>query len=154
MNKLPWLTAGVLLIHSIHFEALAEQSDGVIRIKSSHSVAATADKLESALLEKGMTLFKRISHADGAAKVGVELGPTELVIFGNPAVGAPLMRCGQIAGLDLPQKALVYEDAAGVVWFAYNDPNYIVQRHDITGCDEVVDKIAKALHNFSQAATR
>jgi len=154
MNKLRWLTAGFLLIISIHFQVLAEGSDGVIHIKSMHSVAASADKLEAALVEKGMTLFKRISHSDGAAKAGLELRPTELVIFGNPVVGTPLMQCAQLAGLDLPQKALIYQDEAGVVWFAYNDPKYIAQRHNITGCDKVVDKISNALHNFSQAATR
>lgn len=154
MNKLRWSIAGFLLIHSIHFQVLAEDSDGVVRVKSMHSVAASVDKLESALSAKGMTIFKRISHSDGAAKAGLELRPTELVIFGNPVVGTPLMQCGQLAGLDLPQKALIYEDEAGVVWFAYNDPKYIAQRHNITGCDDVIDKISKALHNFAQAATR
>ena len=70
MNKLRWLTASFLLINSIHFQALAEESDGVIRIKSMHNVAATADKLGAVLVAKGMTLFKRISHSDGAAKAG------------------------------------------------------------------------------------
>jgi uncharacterized protein (DUF302 family) len=154
MNKLRWLIAGFLLIQSIHFPVLAEDSDGVIRVKSMHSVAASVDKLESALLAKGMTIFKQISHSNGAAKAGFEIRPTELVIFGNPVVGTPLMQCAQLAGLDLPQKALIYEDEAGVVWFAYNDPKYIAQRHNITGCDKVVDKISNALHNFSQAATR
>ncbi len=154
MKKLRWLIASLLLLNSVHFQVLAEDSDGVIRIKSMHNVAATADKLGVTLVAKGMTIFKRISHSDGAANAGLDLRSTELVIFGNPVVGTPLMQCAQLAGLDLPQKALVYEDEAGMVWFAYNDPKYIAQRHDITGCDEVVDKISKALNDFAQAATR
>lgn len=144
---------GVLLLYLVNSQVLAEQSAGVIRVKSKHSVAATVDKLESALASKGMTIFKRVSHSDGAARVGLELRPTELMIFGNPKVGTPLMQCQQLAALDLPQKALVYEDENGQVWFAYNDPAYIAGRHNISGCDAVVTKISKALANFSRAAT-
>jgi uncharacterized protein (DUF302 family) len=117
-------------------------------------VADTVDRLESALKSKGMTIFKRVSHSDGATKVGLELRPTELLIFGNPRVGTPLMQCQQLAALDLPQKALVYEDENGQVWYAYNDPEYIAYRHNIVGCDEVVSKISKALSNFSRLATQ
>jgi uncharacterized protein (DUF302 family) len=138
----------------MNYQALAQHSDGIIRIKSMHSVTVTVNKLESALKSKGMTIFKRVSHSAGAAKVGLELRPTELMIFGNPKVGSPLMQCQQLAALDLPQKALVYEDEEGQVWFAYNDPQYIADRHNITGCDDVVDKISNALASFSRAATR
>ncbi len=154
MNSTHLSAVGFLLFYLINTQAFAEQSDGVIRIKSMHSVSVTLDKLESALRSKGMTIFKRVSHSGGAAKVGLELRPTELLIFGNPEVGTPLMQCKQIAALDLPQKALVYEDKEGQVWFAYNDPKYIADRHNITGCDDVVNKISKALYNFSRAATR
>lgn len=154
MNKTQLSAAGFLLFFLISYQALAEHSDGVIRIKSMHSVTVTVNKLESALNSKGMTIFKRISHSASAEKIGLELRPTELLIFGNPKVGSPLMQCQQLAALDLPQKALVYEDEEGQVWFAYNDPKYIVQRHDITGCNEVVDKISKALKNFSAVATQ
>ena len=110
--------------------------------------------LESALKSKGMTIFKRVSHSAGAAKVGLELRSTELLIFGNPKVGTLLMQCQQLAALDLPQKALVYEDENGQVWYAYNDPEYIAYRHNVVGCDDVVSKISKALFNFSKAATQ
>ena len=127
---------------------------GLINLKSSHDVKNTADRLETVLKEKGMNIFLRINHTEGARKMGQELRPTELVIFGNPKVGTPLMQCQQLAALDLPQKALVYEDENGQVWFAYNDPEYIADRHNISGCDDVVSKISKALFNFSRAATQ
>ncbi len=154
MNNAQLSTVGFLLFYLLNSQAIAEQSDGVIRIKSMHNVNTTVDKLESALRNKGMTIFKRVSHSDGAVKVGLELRPTELLIFGNPKVGTPLMQCQQLAALDLPQKALVFEDGNGQVWFAYNDPQYIADRHNITGCNDVVNKISNALANFSRAATR
>ena len=154
MNNTQLSAVGFLLFYLVNTQVFAEQADGVVRIKSMHSVTATVDKLESALKNKGMTIFKRVSHSDGAAKVGLELRPTELLIFGNPKVGTPLMQCQQLAALDLPQKALVYEDEDGQVWFAYNDPEYIADRHNITGCDNVVSKISKALFNFSMVATQ
>ena len=131
----------------------AYADNGIVRIKSTNSVAVTIDRLESALNSKGMTIFKRISHADGAAAVGLELRPTELLIFGNPKVGTPLMQCGQTTALDLPQKALAYADENGQVWLLYNDPEYIADRHDVENCTEVINKISKALANFARAAT-
>ncbi|MBT8440062.1 MAG: DUF302 domain-containing protein [Gammaproteobacteria bacterium] len=154
MNRIRLSAAGFLLFYLINSQVLAEHSDGVVRVKSMHSVSVTIDKLESALKNKGMTIFKRVSHSAGAAKVGLELRPTELMIFGNPKVGSPLMQCQQLAALDLPQKALVYEDEKGQVWLAYNDPKYIANRHNVSGCDDVVNKIANALNNFSRAATQ
>ena len=154
MNNTHLSAVGFFLFYLINTQVFAEQADGVIRIKSMHSVTVTVDKLESALKGRGMTIFKRVSHSDGAAKVGLELRPTELMIFGNPKIGTPLMQCQQLAALDLPQKALVYEDEDGQVWFAYNDPEYIANRHNITGCDDVVSKISKALFNFSRVATQ
>lgn len=154
MNKTSLSALGFLLLYLVNSQALAEQSEGVIRIKSKHSVAETVDRLETALKSKGMTIFKRVSHTEGAEKVGLELRPTELMIFGNPKVGTPLMHCEQLAAIDLPQKALIYEDAEGQVWFAYNDPGYIAERHKITACDDVIQKITNALANFSRAATQ
>jgi uncharacterized protein (DUF302 family) len=131
----------------------AYADNGIISVKSSHEVKATADRLENTLKQKGMTVFIRINHAAGAQKVGKKLRPTELVVFGNPKVGTPLMQCSQSTAIDLPQKALIWEDDQGQVWLSYNDPNYLVERHGITGCDEVIKKIEKALSNFAKAAT-
>jgi uncharacterized protein (DUF302 family) len=131
----------------------AYANNGLINVKSSHDAKTTADRLENALKQKGMTVFIRINHTAGAQKVGQKLRPTELIVFGNPKVGTPLMQCRQSTAIDLPQKALIYEDEAGQVWLSYNNPNYLVERHGIEGCAEVVAKIEKALSNFAKAAT-
>ena len=141
------------LILSVLFTSQAFATEGMISIKSAHTVAVTADRLEKILVSKGMTVFKRIDHAAGAQKVGKTLRPTELVIFGNPKVGTPLMLCSQSVAIDLPQKALIWQDAAGQVWFSYNDPQYLVLRHNIQGCDGVLKKIAGALGNFAKKAS-
>lgn len=141
------------LIFSTLFTASAFATEGMISIKSAHSVAVTADRLEKILGSKGMTVFKRIDHAAGAQKVGKTLPPTELVIFGNPKVGTPLMLCSHSVAIDLPQKALIWQDEAGQVWFSYNDPQYLALRHNIQGCDEVLKKVAGALGNFAKKAS-
>lgn len=136
------------------FSSSTFASNGLVSIKSAHNVKTTADRLEKALKSKGMTVFIRIDHADGAKNVDKILRPTELVIFGNPKVGTPLMQCAQSAAIDLPQKALISEDEKGQVWLTYNDPAYLARRHDIKGCEGVINKISKALGNFSKAATQ
>jgi uncharacterized protein (DUF302 family) len=141
------------LIGVIFFASLACADNGMISIKSSHDVKITADRLENNLKAKGMTVFIRINHAEGARKVGKKLRPTELIIFGNPKVGTPLMQCGQSVAIDLPQKALIWEDEAGQVWLSYNDPEYLAKRHGIKGCVDVIKKIETALGNFAKAAT-
>ena len=101
-----------------------------------------------------MKVFNRIDHSAGAKGVGIALRPTQLLVFGNPKVGAPLMNCGQRIAIDLPQKALIWEDEGGTVWLTYNDPQYLAARHGIEGCAEVLTKVQKALGNFATAATK
>lgn len=132
------------------FAALA--SDGVVKVESAQGVKATADKLEKVLLSKGMKIMARVPHSDSAAAVGIELRETELLIFGNPKAGSPLMKCEQLIALDLPQKALIYSDESGKTWIAYNDPMYLKARHQVEGCDEPLGKISGALAKFSAAA--
>jgi len=127
--------------------------NGLITVKSNHDVEKTADRLENVLKTKGMTVFARINHTEGARKVGKQLRPTQLVIFGNPKVGTPLMQCSQSIAIDLPQKALIWEDDKGQVWLSYNDPDYLAERHAINACGEVLAKVRKALQNFAKAAT-
>jgi uncharacterized protein (DUF302 family) len=131
----------------------AVAGDGLISVKSSHDVKVTADRLENILNTKGMTVFIRINHSAGARKVGKKLRPTELVVFGNPKVGTPLMQCSQSVAIDLPQKALIWQDDKGQAWLTYNDPNYLAQRHGLSECTEVIKKVEKALSNFAKAAT-
>lgn len=109
------------------------------------------DRLEAAVRSKGQTVFARVDHAAGAARVGQQLRPTEVLIFGNPAGGTPLMVCSQSIGIDLPQKALVWQDESGQVLLAYNDPAYLARRHGAPECP-VVNGQAKALAGMAEAA--
>jgi uncharacterized protein (DUF302 family) len=109
----------------------AYADSGLANIQSAHSVARTADRMETLLKEKGLRVFIRINHAAGAQEAGIALRPTELIVFGNPKVGAPLMARQQSIGIDLPQKMLIWEDAAGKVWLTYNLPEYLAARHGL-----------------------
>ncbi len=129
-------------------------AEGMINVPSDYNVSKTADRFEAILHRKGMTVFARVNHTDGARKVGKALRPTELVIFGNPRVGTPLMQCEQSVAIDLPQKALVWQDAKGKVWLSYNDPEYLKRRHAVKGCDKVFAKIEKALAGLTKAAAQ
>lgn len=142
----------VFVLLGLATAAVAES--GLVNVKSTHSVKDTADRLEKILATKGMTVFVRIDHAAGAKKVGLDLPPTELVIFGNPKVGTPLMQSSRSVAIDLPQKALIWKDDRGQVWLTYNDPNYLAGRHGITGCEAVLEKVDGALRNFAAAATQ
>ncbi|MCG9640488.1 DUF302 domain-containing protein [Vibrio sp. Isolate34] len=126
-------------------------SDGLIKYQSNYSVKETADRFEEIAKSKGLTLFARIDHQKNASNVDLELKPTEVIIFGNPKVGTPLMQCAQEVAIDLPQKVLVSEDANKKVWLSYNDPNYLLNRHAINGCDEVIKKISGVLSKLSEA---
>lgn len=126
-------------------------ADGLVAVKSAHAPKETIDRLEKLLKEKGMTIFARVDHAAGAAKVGKTLRPTELLIFGNPQGGTPLMECAQSAGIDLPMKAMAWEDAKGQAWLGYNDPAWIAQRHKAPKCDAAAN-LKKALAGFVNAA--
>ncbi len=132
---------------------LSFADNGTISVKSAHDVRTTADRLEQELLKRGMTIFTRIDHADNAEKVGKKLPPTELIVFGNPNVGTPLMKCGQSIGIDLPQKALIWKAENGEVWYTYNDPSYLAKRHHLTECKDLIDKIRGSLGKLANTAT-
>lgn len=143
-----------LVILMVLFLSAPSYADkGLVSVKSAHPVKETADRLESLLREKGIKLFSRIDHAAGARQVGKHLRPTELLIFGNPKMGSPLMICGQTVAIDLPQKMLIWEDASGDVWLSYNAPRYLVQRHDISACEDTIRMMESALGNIAKAAT-
>jgi uncharacterized protein (DUF302 family) len=99
--------------------------DGLTTIRSSHGPKDTMNRLEAVVKAKGLTVFARIDHAAGAAEVGLPLRPTELLIFGNAKGGTPLMQSAQTIGIDLPLKALVWQDASGNTWLSYNDPDWL-----------------------------
>jgi uncharacterized protein (DUF302 family) len=138
-----------LVLIFLSFPALA--ADGLVALKSPHAAKATMDRLEAALKDKGLTIFARIDHAAGAAKIGKQLRATELLIFGNPQGGTPFMECSQTVGIDLPLKALVWQDESGQVWLGYNDPAYLARRHGAEQCP-VAAGLTKALAAFAQQA--
>lgn len=116
---------------------------GLTTIPSSHSVAETIDRLADRITALGMQVFARIDHAAGAAEVGLQLRPTELLIFGSPKGGTALMQDRQTAGLDLPIRTLAWEDANGKVWLTYNDASWLAQRHGLgTTSTDAVKAIA------------
>lgn len=132
----------------------AHAENGIIVKESARSVSETISLLEETLKSKGITIFARVDHAAGGAKVDLPLRPTELLIFGNPKLGTPLMQTNQTAGIDLPLKVLAYEDADGKVLLVYNDPNYLSTRHDLGEKAEVIGKISGALNKFTDIATK
>ncbi|MFK7993513.1 MAG: DUF302 domain-containing protein [Granulosicoccus sp.] len=131
----------------------AMAQEGLETVESPHDVATTIDNLTSVLEAKGMTVFGRVNHAQNAEKAGLSLRPTEVLIFGNPKIGTPLMNCAQSVALDLPQKMIAWQDEAGATYLGWNDPMYLKNRHGIEGCDEVLQKVGGALANFAKAAT-
>ncbi|MUK51544.1 DUF302 domain-containing protein [Aliivibrio fischeri] len=147
MKKL--VSIGIVLL-SASFSVAA--SEDLVKYESHYSVKETADRFESIAKNKGLTLFSRIDHQKNARGVGLELRPTEVIIFGNPKVGTLLMQCSQDVAIDLPQKVLVSEDADNKVWLSYNNPSYLMKRHEIKGCDEVINKVSGILSKLSKAA--
>lgn len=124
--------------------------DGLVTVKSPHSASETMNRLEDLVKKRGLNVFARIDHAAGAAKIGKTLRPTELLVFGNPQGGTPLMECAQTSGIDLPLKALVWQDESSQVWLGYNDPSFLAQRHGAASCP-VVDNLRKALTGLAEA---
>ena len=127
---------------------------GIKQVASANDVKTTADKLETILKSKGVTVFARVDHAAGARKVGKTLRPTVLLIFGNPKLGTPLMQQKQSIGLDLPLKALIYQAENGKTYISYNDPAYLSKRHGVADREKVLSTMSSALKNFTAAAAK
>ena len=128
--------------------------DGMTSIRSSFGPKETIDRLEAEIRGKGMEVFARIDHAAGAAKVGLTLAPTELIIFGNARGGTPLMQSVQTVGIDLPLKILVWQDTANKTWLSYNEPSWIAQRQGVVGRESTIDKLAELLGTITREAAR
>jgi uncharacterized protein (DUF302 family) len=130
-------------------------NNGLISVQSRVSANETLDRLLAALAARKLTVFARVDHASGAASVGLPLRPTELVIFGNAKGGTGLMQDRQSAGIDLPLKALVFEDADGKAWLTYNDPAWIAERHGLGAASAAaVQAMAGLLSAIAQEATQ
>lgn len=149
MRRLVLLLIPVLALASPTYAA-----ERLIVKKSPHAVAATIDRLNAVLTSKDITVFARIDHAAGAQRAGLSLRPTQLLIFGNPKLGTPLMSSNQRIGLDLPLKALAWQDETGNVWLGYTKPEELKDRYDIADQDEVFKAMAQALDNLTDAALK
>jgi uncharacterized protein (DUF302 family) len=129
-------------------------ADGLITIRSSYGPEETMNRLEAEVKAKGMTVFAHVDHAAGAKAAGLSLPPTDLLIFGNAKGGTPLMQSVQTMGIDLPLKALVWQDASGATWLSYNDPGWLAKRHAVSHeCDAAVHAMTAALNAITKAAT-
>jgi len=143
----------IFVFVAIAFSSQLFAADGVVTVKSKFKVAHTVDRLKSVVTKKGMKVIAHVKHSKAAKNANIDMPPTELVIFGNPKVGAPLMECARSIAIDLPQKMLVWQDRSGQVWLSYNDPVYIADRHQLGDhCRKSLKKIAGALGKFSKAA--
>jgi uncharacterized protein (DUF302 family) len=126
---------------------------GLVTIASHHTVKETIDRLVAGLGAKGITVFARVDHAAGAAAAGMPLRPTELLIFGHPKTGTPLMQINQTSGIDLPLKVLGWQDEAGKVWLSYNDVGWVARRHQLGAeATPMVDALALGLAGLAEAA--
>ena len=144
------LTAGLTLCIG---QTLAEDKSadaGITDVASKHGVSQSLDRLESILKAKGVTVFARIEHSAEAAKVGMKMRPTALLIFGNPKAGTPLMIASPTVAIDLPLKVLAWEDEKGQVWLSYNSPAYLQKRHGLK--DDLMKSIAGISALVQQAA--
>jgi uncharacterized protein (DUF302 family) len=134
--------------------AQAMAADGLTTIPSSFGPQDTIERLEAEVKAKGMTVFARIDHSAGAAEVGLSLRPTLLLVFGNPKGGTAPMQSVQTIGIDLPLKALVWQDAAGKTWLSYNDPSWLAKRHGLGHeVDAAISAMTAALDAVARAAT-
>src|SRR6266404_9372066 len=129
-------------------------AQGLTTLRSSYGPKDTMNRLEAEVRAKGMTVFARIDHAAGARAAGLSLRPTEVLIFGNAKAGTPLMQSVQTVGIDLPLKALVWQDGSGGTWLSYNDPAWLAQRHGVSGeTAAAISTMTAALGAVAKAAT-
>ncbi len=145
-KRIPGIVA-ILIAVSVH-----AGEPGLATRPSRHTVAETIDHLEAVVRSKGMTVFARIDHAEAARKAGLSMPPATLLIFGNPKGGTPLMKASPTTAIDLPLKALAWEDAEGKVWLTYNRADYLKERHDIRGSDELLETLEKGLDAMTKRA--
>jgi uncharacterized protein (DUF302 family) len=126
-----WQLFPMLAVSLLPAAGAAQTTSGIVTVPSHHSVDETVNNLKAILEAKGVTLFAVIDHSGEAAKVGLTMRPTKLLIFGSPKAGTPLMLAAPTIAIDLPLKILVWQDARGKVWLSYNSPEYLAQRHGL-----------------------
>ena len=127
--------------------------EGLTTVQSNFGPEETMKRLETEIKAHGMSVFARINHAALAAAAGLKLRPTEVILFGNPRGGTPLMQANQTIGIDLPLKALIWEDAAGKTWLSYNEPAWLAERHGLQGVNHVTTAMGLALRDTTGKVT-
>lgn len=142
-----------LIVISLLFALPAGASEDILRVKASGDVETTMNALEAAVTGAGATVFARVDHASGAESVGMELAASQLLIFGNPKLGTPAMQDDPLAGLYLPLRVLVFEDAGGQVWLAYEDPEEMLDDLNIADDAAYLKLMAGALNKLTGAAS-
>jgi uncharacterized protein (DUF302 family) len=125
---------------------------GLVTLASSHSVDDTMQRIQELLQQSGIHIFAKVDHAAGARNVGMDLRPTQLILFGNAAAGTPLMQANQTIGIDLPLKMLVWEDGSGQAWLSYNRPEDLIRRHEIHGYEKIATTLAATLDRIAHTA--
>ncbi len=132
----------------------AQADDGLVRKQSDFDVKTTIDRLEGILKKRGIGIVARLDHAANAARVGLTLRPTELLLFGNPKLGTPVMNAAQTAAIDLPMKVVALQDASGKVWLIYTKPGWVAERHGASAAAKQIGMMTGALDKLTDAATK
>ena len=127
---------------------------GMLKMESPHSVKVTLDRLSDAMKERDIKIFARIDHAAGAKSIDQEMPPTELMLFGNPRIGTPLMQVNREVAFDLPLRALAWQDGEGKVWLAITNPAELNQVYALAGADGVIDKMTAAIKVLTETALK
>lgn len=142
----------IAMLIAVALSSTVVAADELATRPSKHSVKETLDRLTAALKEKGITPAARIDHAGAAKAAGLALKPTEVLLFGNPKLGTPLMQANRHIAIDLPMRVLAWEDDAGKVWIAYTRPETLKSRYKIQGQEQAWKAMSGALENFTRAA--
>lgn len=155
MIRLLALLCSIILLFSLNCTPPVEKfDDGIIIKTSSNSVDSTYQKLRRLISSNpNLTIVAELDHQKNAASVNLELAPTRIILFGNPKLGTPLMQQSQIAGIDLPQKILIFEDS-NIVKIVYNDPYYLNKRHELAELDEILKTMSNALNMLTEKASK
>ena len=153
MIKSFFVAAAMSLSMAVAPALAGDSANGTIKMASAHDAATTLDRLEAIFKDKGITVFARVDHAAGAKKVGEDMAPTQLLLFGNPKLGTPLMKINREAGFDLPMKALAWTDDAGKTWLAVTDPAVLKARYGLDAAAPVIEKMTGAVTAMGKKAT-
>src|SRR5262245_15861232 len=150
-----YAVAGLVLLASVMLASTASAGapGGLVAKRSPYPVAETMDRLERAVKDRELFVIARVDHAAAAQRVGLALRPTQLLIFGNPKGGTPLMQSAPSIAIDLPLKAVAWEDDKGQVWLAYNDPGWLAMRHGVSDRAEIIKAMTAAIEALTDAAT-